>query len=104
MNGMLGDICTPVFIIAYPLVDLSISLFDWNPKKLVPDIAVNGVVGGVNDAVYWAVPFIALRLLIYPLKYTEPLLLEYPILGSVCCKVDVCNLIVIHPTHRLRIF
>ena len=33
------------------------NLFDWHVSRVVPEIAVNGEVGGVNADVYNAVPF-----------------------------------------------
>ena len=56
----------PVTVKAKLLTLLSTNLFDWQVNKLVPGIFCNGVVDGVNAAVYTAVPFTIRRFDIYP--------------------------------------
>jgi len=67
---------------------LSIILFDRHVSKTVPDIAVNGLVGGVNDAVYSAVPFTTLKLDMYPFNGDVPGYAE-PIVPPDCVKLYV---------------
>ena len=52
----------PVAVNVNPLLELSINLLDWQVNRLVPEIAVNGAVGGVKLAVYTAVPITMRRL------------------------------------------
>ena len=48
-NGVVGlTVVSPTFVIANALVELSKKRFDWQVNNCVPEIAVKGVILGVN--------------------------------------------------------